>query len=58
MSASGSTNYFREVIEETHYGICLQYDKAGHLGKKMLLPGLFDGMLYELNMQYSQKNDC
>ena len=38
-------------IEETCYGICLQYGKASHLGKKLFLPGLFDGMLYELDMQ-------
>ena len=38
--------------EETHYGICLQCDK------KLLLPELFDGMLYKLDIQDPQKNDC
>ena len=33
-------------IEETHYEICLQYDMAGHLGKKLPLSGLIDGLLY------------
>ena len=45
-------------IEQTHYGICLQYDKANHLGKKLLLLGLIDSMLYILEMQDPQKNDC
>ena len=31
-------------IEEAPYGICC------HLGKKLLLPELFDVMLYELDM--------
>ena len=44
-------------IEETHYGIFFQCDKASHLGKKLLLRGLFVGMLYELDMQDSQKSD-
>ena len=57
MSASGSTNYFREVtgIEETCYGICLQCDKNNHLGQKLLLPELLDGMMYELDIQDPQK---
>ena len=38
-------------IEETCHGICLQYEKASHLGKKLLLPRLLDGMLDELDMQ-------
>ena len=29
-----------------------------HLGKKLFLAGLLDGMLYELEMQDQQKNDC
>ena len=45
-------------IEETHHGICLQCDKASHLGKKLPLLGLLDGMLYELDMQDPQKSDC
>ena len=28
------------------------------LEKKLLLPGLLNGMLYELDMQDPQKNDC
>ena len=59
MSASDSTNYFRAVDrhwKETHYGICLQCDKGSHLGKKLLLSGLY-GMLYELYMQDPRKND-
>ena len=31
---------------------------VSHLGKKLLLPGLLDAMLYELDMQDPQKNDC
>ena len=60
MSASGSTNYFRELmgIEETCYRIYLRCDKARHLGKKLLLSGPLDGMLYKLDMQDPQKNDC
>ena len=42
-------------IEETCYRICFQCNKTSHLGKKMLLPGLLDGMLYELDMQDPQK---
>ena len=38
-------------IEETRYRICLQCGKDSHLGKKLLLPGLLDSMLYELDMQ-------
>ena len=34
-------------IEETCYGICLQCDKASHLDKKLLLPGLLDGWYVE-----------
>ena len=30
---------------------------ASHLGKKLILPGLLDGMLYELDIQNPQKND-
>ena len=29
-----------------------------HLGKKLLLPGLLDVMLYKLDMQDPQRNDC
>ena len=29
-----------------------------HLGKKLLLPGLLDALLYEMDMQDQQKNDC
>ena len=61
MSASGNTNYFKEADghEETHYGIiCLQCDKASYLGKKLLLPGLLDNVLYELGMEDTQKSDC
>ena len=32
-------------------------DLASHLGKKLLLPGLLNGVLYELNMQDPQKSD-
>ena len=42
-------------IEETCYGICLQCDKASHLGKKLLLPALLDSKLYKLNTQDLQK---
>ena len=54
MSASGSTNYFKRMmgIEEAPYEV------VSHLGKKVLLPGLLDGMLYELDIQDTQKNDC
>ena len=45
-------------IEELHYGIYLQHDKDSYLGKKLLLPGLFDGVLSELEMQDPQKSDC
>ena len=45
-------------IEETRYEICLHCNKTSHLGKKLLLPGLLDGMLYELEMQDSHKNGC
>ena len=31
---------------------------ASHLGKKLLLPGLLDAMLCELDVQDPQKNDC
>ena len=31
---------------------------ASHLDKKLLLPVLLEGMLYELHMQDPQKNDC
>ncbi|CAO2636510.1 hypothetical protein LEMLEM_LOCUS23561 [Lemmus lemmus] len=31
---------------------------VGHLNKKLLLPGLLDAMLYELEMQDPQRNDC
>ena len=57
MSASGSTNYFRENIVETH-GICLQCDKASHFGKKLLFPGWLNDVLYELDMQDTQKSEC
>ena len=36
-------------IEETCYGIGLQCDKASYSGKKLLLPGLLDGMVYKLD---------
>ena len=45
-------------IEETRYGICLQWDKASHFSKKILFPGLLNGMLYELDMKDPQKSDC
>ena len=45
-------------IEETCYGICLLCDKASHLGKKLLLPGLLDAVLYKLDLQDPQNNDC
>ena len=44
-------------IEEILYGICLQCDKASHLGKELFLPGLLYGMLYELDMQDPQKSN-
>ena len=31
---------------------------VSHLGKKLLLPGLLDVVLYEMDMQDPQKNDC
>ena len=31
---------------------------VSHLGKKLLLPELLDAMLYELNSQDPQRNDC
>ena len=31
---------------------------ASNLGQELLLPGLLDVMLYELDMQDPQKNDC
>ena len=31
---------------------------ANHLDNKLLSPGLFDVMLYELYMQNKQRNDC
>ena len=31
---------------------------VSHLGKKLLLPGLLDGMLGESDMQDPQRNDC
>ena len=43
------------AIEETHYRICLQCDKASHSGKKPLLPGLFKDMLYEMDMKDHRK---
>ena len=60
MSDSDSTSYFRGLmgIEETCYGVSLQCDKASHLGKKLLLPGLIYGMLYILGLQDPQKDDC
>ena len=42
-------------IKEPLYGVCFQGRKASHLGKKLLLPGLLDNMLYELDMQNPQK---
>ena len=53
MCASGSTNYFKRMmgVEEPPYGVCFQCGKASHLGKKLLLPGLLDNMLYKLDMQ-------
>ena len=30
---------------------------VSHLGKKLLLPELLDGMLYKLDMQDPEKND-
>ena len=46
------------VIEESHYGVCLQCGKASHLVKKLLLPGLPGCILYKLDMQDLQKSDC
>ena len=43
--------------EETH-GIGPQCNDISHLDKKLLLLGLLDGMLYELDMQALQKTDC
>ncbi|EGW06023.1 hypothetical protein I79_006218 [Cricetulus griseus] len=31
----------RTGIKETHYGVCFQDGKISHLGKKLLLLGLF-----------------
>ena len=31
-------------------------EAVSHLGKKLLMPGLLDGMLYELDIQEPQKN--
>ena len=43
-------------IEVTCYGVCFQHGKASHLDKKLLLPELFDSMLYKVGMQDPQKN--
>ena len=44
-------------IEETPYGVCCHCDKTGHLGKKLLLLGLIDSLLYKLDMQDPQERD-
>ena len=31
---------------------------VSHVGNKLLLPELFDIMLYELDMEDPQRNDC
>ena len=38
-------------IEEAPYEVCFQF------GKKLLLPGLLDSMLYKLDMQDPQENN-
>ena len=43
-------------IKEAPYGVCFQCGKASHLGKKLLLPGLLDSMLYKLDMQDPHEN--
>ena len=45
-------------IKETPYRMYLQCDKASHSGKRLLLPGLLDDMLYESDIQDPQKSDC
>ena len=40
-------------INETPYGVCYPSGE-----KNLFLPRLFDGMLYELDMQDPQINDC
>ena len=44
--------------EETCYEICVLYDQASHLDKKLFLVGQLNGMLYELAMHGPQKNNC
>ena len=47
MFASGSTIYYKTMVDIEESPM----EFAGHLGKKLLLPGLLDGILYELDMQ-------
>ena len=42
-------------IKETSYGIFLQCDKASYVAKKLVLPGLLSGTLYELNLHDTHK---
>ena len=42
-------------IKETHYGVFFECGMTSHLGKKLLLPGLLDSMLYKLEMQDHRK---
>lgn len=60
MSALGSNNYFKKImhIEESPYRVCLQCGKTSILGQKLLLPGLLGNMLYNLDIQVPQKNNC
>ena len=44
-------------IEGARCRICLQCDEASHLGKKLLLLELHDGVLYKLNFHDSQKKN-
>lgn len=48
----------RMDIEETHYGVCFQYGKTSLLSKKLLLSGLFDFMLYKMDIMDPQESDC
>ena len=44
-------------IEVTRYEVCFQYCKTSHLGKILLLSGLFEFILYKLDMQDPQESD-
>ena len=59
MSASGSTNSKRMIgTEKTHMEFAFSVTRLAIWAKKWLLPKLLDGILYTLDMQDPQKNDC